>query len=333
VRYGDVLALTHIGELDRAEQRAVEYTQFSSAGQFLGWAIAKITTGLVATHRGRFPEAISAFEQALAALAAEASLPWLLPPRVLLARCYAVLGSIDQAERVLADAKEHSGQFMALHDPEVLISKAWVAAAKGGERPGMELARAAADSARRSGQFAVEAGALHHAARFGDHTVADRLSALADHVDGAVVALYARHAAAVADGDAQALDVVSVEFEASGLLLSAADSAAQAVPLHARSEGRTKSVQSASRALRLATQCGGAATPAIRYAAQPLPLSSREREIGSLVASGLTSREIAEQLTVSVRTVEGHIYRACIKLGVADRDELGKIIRRDLRLN
>ena len=125
VRYGDVLALTHIGELDRAEQRAVEYTQFSSAGQFLGWAIAKITTGLVATHRGRFPEAISAFEQALAALAAEASLPWLLPPRVLLARCYAVLGSIDQSERVLADAKEHSGQFMALHDPELLISKAW----------------------------------------------------------------------------------------------------------------------------------------------------------------------------------------------------------------
>jgi len=166
-----------------------------------------------------------------------------------------------------------------------------------------------------------------------DHTVADRLSALADQVDGAVVALYARHAAAVADGDAQALDVVSVEFEASGLLLSAADSAAQAVPLHARSEGRTKSVQSASRALRLATQCGGAATPAIRYAAQPLPLSSREREIGSLVASGLTSREIAEQLTVSVRTVEGHVYRACIKLGVADRDEPGKIIRRDLRLN
>ena len=164
-----------------------------------------------------------------------------------------------------------------------------------------------------------------------DHTVADRLSALADQVDGAVVALYARHAAAVADGDAQALDVVSVEFEASGLLLSAADSAAQAVPLHARSEGRTKSVQSASRALRLATQCGGAATPAIRYAAQPLPLSSREREIGSLVASGLTSREIAEQLTVSVRTVEGHVYRACIKLGVADRDEPGKIIRRDLR--
>ena len=120
VRYGDVLALTHIGELDLADQRAAEYAQFSSAGQFLGWAIAKITAGVVATHRGRFPDAISAFEQALAALAAETSLPWLLPARLLLARSYAALGSIDEAERVLADAKEHSGEIDGAARPRVV---------------------------------------------------------------------------------------------------------------------------------------------------------------------------------------------------------------------
>jgi DNA-binding NarL/FixJ family response regulator len=332
VRYGDVLALTHIGELDLADQRAAEYAQFSSAGQFLGWAIAKITAGVVATHRGHFPEAIASFEQALAALSAETSLPWLLPARLLLARCYAAVGRIDQAERVLADTKEHSGQFMALHDPELLISKAWLGAAKSGQRPGIELARAAADAAGRSGQYAVEAAALHHAARFGDQTVADRLKTLADQVDGTVVALYARHAAAVADGDAQALDVLSAEFEAAGMLLSSADCAAQAVPFHERSENRSRCMQSAARALLMATQCGGAATPAISSVAQPLPLSSREREIAGLVASGLSNRDIAEQLTVSVRTVEGHIYRACIKLDVAERDELGKIIRANLDL-
>ena len=48
------------------------------------------------------------------------------------------------------------------------------------------------------------------------HTVADRLSELAGQVDGAVVALQARHAAAVADGDAPELDVLSGEFEAVG---------------------------------------------------------------------------------------------------------------------
>ena len=58
-------------------------------------------------------------------------------------------------------------------------------------------------------------------------------------------------------------------------------------------------------------------------------MTAREREIAALVAAGLSNREIAERLTVSVRTVEGHIYRACIKLDVADRDELAKIVHPD----
>ena len=68
-------------------------------------------------------------------------------------------------------------------------------------------------------------------------------------------------------------------------------------------------------------------TPAIKSAARPLPVTSREREIAALVAAGLSNREIAEQLTLSVRTVEGHVYRACFKLDVADRDELAELMR------
>ncbi len=69
---------------------------------------------------------------------------------------------------------------------------------------------------------------------------------------------------------------------------------------------------------RLAQLCGG-----------PLLLSPREREIAELVVADQSNREIAEQLVLSVRTVEGHVYRACFKLGVADRDELGKLIRNE----
>jgi acetolactate synthase-1/2/3 large subunit len=39
-------------------------------------------------------------------------------------------------------------------------------------------------------------------------------------------------------------------------------------------------------------------------------LTSREQDIMALVAQGYTNREIAEKLTVSIRTVEGHLYRA-----------------------
>lgn len=326
VRYGDVLALTYIGDLGLADQRVADYTQFSSAEQFVGWAIAKIMAGLVATYRGRFREAISSMEQAIAALNAEASLPWQLPARVLLVRAYAALTNVDEAERVLEDTQEHTGPHEALWEPQVMIAKAWLSAAKGGERSAVDLARAAADLAHTSGQYAVEAEALHHAARFGDRTVAGRLATLATRVEGPVAAMYARHADAVAASNASGLDAVSVEFEGAGLMLSAADAAAQAVPLYERAGQRTRSAESAARALWLATQCDGAMTPAIRTAARPLPVTSREREIAALIARGLSNRQIAERLTVSVRTVEGHIYRACIKLDIADREELAKIV-------
>jgi DNA-binding NarL/FixJ family response regulator len=144
-----------------------------------------------------------------------------------------------------------------------------------------------------------------------------------------VVGLQGRHAAAVAASDGRALDAVSAEFEDAGLLLSAADSAAQAAPLLDRAGQRRRSGECGARALRLAAQCGGAVTPAIQLAARPLPVTSREREIAALIGAGLSNREIADKLTVSIRTVEGHVYRACFKLGVADRDELVKVMRQE----
>ena len=326
VRYCDVLALTHTGQLDEADRRVADYTQFSSEGQFLGWAIAKIMAGLVATYRGKFPEAISCIEQALAALNAETSLPWRLPGRLLLARAYAALGKTGQAERVLDDATEHVGRQVELHEPQRMIAHAWLTAALGGERTAAQAARRAAQAAHRAGQYALEAEALHHAARFGDRTAAAPLAALVPRLDGAVAALYLRHASAVADADPQALDKLSVDFEKAGLILSAADAAAQAAPLHEQTGRRRSSAESAARALQLAALCGGAITPAIRSAASPLPLSPREREVAAMVAAGRSNREIADKLLVSVRTVEGHIYRACIKLDVSDRDDLAAIV-------
>ncbi len=51
-------------------------------------------------------------------------------------------------------------------------------------------------------------------------------------------------------------------------------------------------------------------------------LTDREREIAALVARGLTNRQIAEQLVLSVRTVETHVGRVLTKLGFSTRGEL-----------
>ncbi|MGR6900027.1 LuxR C-terminal-related transcriptional regulator [Glutamicibacter sp. BSL13] len=51
-------------------------------------------------------------------------------------------------------------------------------------------------------------------------------------------------------------------------------------------------------------------------------LTARENEIVELVRQGLSNREIARLLTVSQRTVEGHLYRIFAKLGITQRSDL-----------
>ena len=51
-------------------------------------------------------------------------------------------------------------------------------------------------------------------------------------------------------------------------------------------------------------------------------LTQRELDIARLAGQGYSNRDIAEAQGVSVRTVEGHLYRIFAKLGITSRDEL-----------
>jgi predicted ATPase/DNA-binding CsgD family transcriptional regulator len=51
----------------------------------------------------------------------------------------------------------------------------------------------------------------------------------------------------------------------------------------------------------------------------PSQLTAREREIASLVAAGLSNRQIAEKLFISRRTVDAHLEHIFGKLGIASR--------------
>ena len=52
------------------------------------------------------------------------------------------------------------------------------------------------------------------------------------------------------------------------------------------------------------------------------PLSARERQIARLAAAGATSREIAEKLDLSARTVDSHLAHVYTKLGLGGRRDL-----------
>jgi len=61
-----------------------------------------------------------------------------------------------------------------------------------------------------------------------------------------------------------------------------------------------------------------------RHPQPPLddPLTPREREILTLIAQGLTNRDIAQQLTLSLNTVKTHRLHILQKLNLHDRAEL-----------
>ena len=55
-------------------------------------------------------------------------------------------------------------------------------------------------------------------------------------------------------------------------------------------------------------------------------LSPRESEVAELVAAGLSNREIADRLVLSVRTVEGHVEHVLRKMGVDRRSQVAALM-------
>jgi DNA-binding CsgD family transcriptional regulator len=330
IAYAEVWALVLTGEFDAAEKRLAVSGQICSTRQYLNWGLNNMAAGTVDLARGQFVSAASRMEQTVAALTTE-SAAWWSVPRMLLAQAYCGLGSAEVAAATIAELHTRSGAHRAVFRPQMRMLEAWLAAAQGNVSGAVAAAIDAADLARQCGQRAIETLALHDAARFGDRTCLQRLIDVAETVDGRLARARAAYGAALRDRDAVALAASSARFEQIGALLSAADAAAQAAEMFRARDDRRHATEAAVAAERMARTCGGMHTPALIAAARPLPLSTREREIASLLATGLTTREIAERLTVSIRTVEGHILHACTKLGVQDRKALAEFVRRATR--
>jgi DNA-binding CsgD family transcriptional regulator len=206
------------------------------------------------------------------------------------------------------------------------IAQAWVCAAEGAVSQAVSITRSAADQECRLGRPAWEVLLLQTATQFGDHTTAPRLAELADQVQGPRAPTAAAHAAALAAGNGDELVEASRLYEAFGDRVAAADTAAQAVLAHRRAGLRGAAMNASATTQRLATECQGAQTPALRAAMTPQPFTDRQREIISLAAQGLSNTEIADRLAMSKRSVEGHLFRASQRVAAKTREQLISIL-------
>ena len=305
---------------ERARQQAAD---LPGAAGLLGAAVA----GRAALGAGHLDSACVLLEQAAEGLSATHATGWGYRYHVARTTAIAMRGSTDDAAAALAALDNLERTFRSL-DYESSLAQAWVVAGQGAVSEAITVLSAAAERAAAKGQFAAEVFCLQTAAQFGDRSGSLRLRDLEAIVEGPRVGVAARFSVALSDGDAAELTAVSEEFERMGDLVAAGDAAAQAA-LAYRSQGlRGSALGCAARADALAEQCGGAWTPALRQVSEPVPLTDREREIVMLIGEGLSNRAVAERLTLSVRTVESHIYRAMSRTGTISRDELAALLPR-----
>jgi DNA-binding CsgD family transcriptional regulator len=149
------------------------------------------------------------------------------------------------------------------------------------------------------------------------------MASLTEKMEGPWAAAWHAYAAAHLSGDpadyleaAEALHSLGVTRVARSLFAAAADRYGTSGDRLRAREAVAKRDQ-CDRELRSHADSGAAGE-----ASSGVQLTRREKDIVVLAVEGLTDRQIAEKLMVSVRTVEGHLYRSYAKLGIRSREQL-----------
>ena len=230
-----------------------------------------------------------------------------------LATALALGGHAEEAAAALGqlDDLQTPSYFMGV-DP--LQARAWVAVATGDLRGAARLLEQAAAQGSEIGDLTGRAAALHALARLGraKDVVAD-LSEQAGALECELATARATHVQALVQGRAEDLLATSETFEAMGADLLAAEAAADAAVVWRKGGDPRRATAAERRAGALVDRCENATTPALQAVETRARLAPAEREAALLAATGFSNKEIAEQLYLSVRTVEGRLQRAAMR--------------------
>jgi DNA-binding CsgD family transcriptional regulator len=304
---------------------AAEFADLAQTGGFgFGSSWAWLLQAQSAWLRGRTGLALEASEQACAALAANR----LYDGNAHAARAHAaaIRGDVEIAVESMAVADQAGGSCDGLFYPWRARARAWTAACTGDIAGAVRLTQNLIVRLRADGFAGHELLALHDLVRLGrPEPAADRMQALLATVPGGRAAtLLMRHARAAADHSGDGLFAAARDFHAHGYLTFAAEAAAGAVRLF-RTARDPQALAASTLLADVLARCDVIRTPAL-LTVQPA-LTTRERQVAELAADGAKSREIADQLFLSPRTVENHLQRVYAKLGVNGREALAPALR------
>lgn len=325
VAYG--FALTEAGRVEEAMRVGVEgWERALREGDLHGRVAWSIANGWADLNLGRRTSAKRWFDEAaeLARHSAAAihGVRWALGGSLLAS---ALAGDVDAASSLVARLDAMPAHDAVVHAHMEDSGRVWLLAAQQGPQAAItELERLAA-AALTFGNTSPRLRHLIDIARLGRPDLAVSLLDAGPHeVDGAFLPALVRAIRALAGTDATATAAVADELWAAGCRVLAAEMATRAWEQAQGSIDDARAVaQFGRRAQELREAIDDFATPALTTSSMPeISLSRREREIAMLVAEGRTSREVADELIIGVRTVESHLARIYAKLGVRSRAEL-----------
>jgi DNA-binding CsgD family transcriptional regulator len=320
---GHVGALLLAGRIDEANSTAASIRSqaivLPGSGQLLSTGVA----GRSALGAGTLTTAITLLQPLVDSLiSAGDTIGFGYRYQLALVVALAMRGSAEESTAALKLLEQQCHPSWQYLSHEHALARAWVGATHGAVSEAIAILLAEAEMCCERGRFAPEVMCLQTAAQFGARTCSARLRELQPIVEGPRVLLAARLAEALRTENGAAMTDVSRDFELMGDRIAAIDAAALSAVAHRAMGLRGSALGCIARAQRLAAHCGGAVTPALRKADQHLPLTEREFEIVMMLADGLSNKNIAERLSVSVRTVESHVYNAMAKTGTSSRAEL-----------
>ena len=319
-----VYALVHAGRLSEAEglltrawSLVVDQPAAEVRSYVADWlAVVHLQQGRVASAFRRATESYTLFQQ----LGRPVRSRW---PYSAAVQALALTRQAGRAAETLAALDALDLPADLLNETDLLQARAWSAVAVGDLPCACDQLEAAASLGEQIGDLIGAASALHGLARLGRaRHVATRLAALAGEVDGDLVAARAAYANAIVARDSEALEKVSDSFEILSANLYAAEARAEAAVLLRRA-GRARDAAAAEqKAGRLLARCEGAVTPAVQAITARVFLTPAELDAARQAAAGRSSRQIAADMHLSVRTVESRLQRVYEKLGVCGRREL-----------
>lgn len=235
-----------------------------------------------------------------------------------------LVGDTAAAEQAAEQARQYP--LFGLYPQFDALAQAWLRVAHGDLAGARTVLTEGAEQARARGNVSMEVWLLTDLVRLGGAAEAlPRLVEAGQTAQGLLIIAAVNLACALADDDAERLVASSRELAAMGADLAAAEAASAAAAAFRRAGQPRRAPVAARLAAERATLCEGARTPLLAAEAAA-PLTTRQLDIAVLAAAGVSSKDIAARMQLSVRTVENHLQNAYVRLGVTTRAELAAVL-------